>query len=56
MNLILICHFKRARDAAFIDFFTGGEHRFKSIGKTQMMIVSFGRGIFYRTYSEPYNK
>jgi hypothetical protein len=40
-----------ARDAAFIDFFTGDEHRFKVLEKTLMMIVSFGKGIFYRTYT-----
>jgi hypothetical protein len=40
-----------ARDAAFIDFFTGDEHRFKVLVKTLMMMLLFGKGISYRTYT-----
>jgi hypothetical protein len=40
-----------ARDAAFIDFFTGDEHRFKVLVKNFDDDVLFGKGIFYRTYT-----
>jgi hypothetical protein len=43
-----------ARDAAFIDFFTGDEHRFKVLVKTDDDSIIWQGYILPDLYSEPY--